>query len=84
MPETKIKMCQVQITIKKRQNLPISNPEPDFHNNNANTKFGENTLIIYSSYCLEKKIMIRRGQITLDEICPLAIPKISTVLVKIH
>ena len=24
--------------------MPISNPKPDFHNINAHTKFGENTL----------------------------------------
>ena len=31
--------------IKIWRNLPISNLKPDFHNINANTKFGENPLM---------------------------------------
>ena len=32
-------------SVKKRQNLAISNPKPDLHNINAHTKFGENPLM---------------------------------------
>ena len=31
-------------SVKIRSNLPISNPKPDIHNINAQTKFGENPL----------------------------------------
>ena len=54
---------------------------PDFHNINAHTKFGKNPLI-FTHYCLELKIRMCGGQITLpkiDKICPLAIQsQIST------
>ena len=33
-----------QMTVKKWQNLPISNPKPDLHNTNAHIKFDENLL----------------------------------------
>ena len=29
-------------SVKNWRNLPFSNPAPEFHNNNARTKFGEN------------------------------------------
>ena len=32
-------------SVKNWRNLPISNPEPDLHNINAHTKFGENPLM---------------------------------------
>ena len=32
-------------SVKILRNLPISNPKPDLHNNNAHTKFGENPLM---------------------------------------
>ena len=35
-----------QITLSKiNENLPISNPKPDFQNTNEHTKLGENLLI---------------------------------------
>ena len=38
-------VSQADNSIKIWQNLPISNPEPDLHNINAHTKFGENPLM---------------------------------------
>ena len=45
-PESKIRVCCGQITVKNRRNSTISNPKTDVHNVNAHTKFGENPLIL--------------------------------------
>ena len=60
------------MSVKNLWNSPISNPEPDLHNINANIKFGENPLK-FTCYDPETKIGICCEQITLseiDEICP--------------
>ena len=38
-------VSQADNSVKNRRNLPISNPKPDLHNINAQTKFGENPLL---------------------------------------
>ena len=38
-------MSRAGNSVKIRQNLPISNPKPDFLNVNAYSKFGENPLL---------------------------------------
>ena len=38
-------VSQADNFVKIWQNLPISNPQPDLHNINAHTKFGENPLM---------------------------------------
>ena len=40
-------------SVKIWRNLPISNQEPDLHNINAHTKFGENPLI-FSQAVIQK------------------------------
>ena len=37
-------MCCGQIILSKKDEMPISNSEPDLNNINAHTKFGENPL----------------------------------------
>ena len=80
-------VSRADTSVKNWQNLPISNPKPDLHNTIAHTKFGENPLVIYSSYSPEMKIWVCLGQITpskIDAICPLAIPnQISTIWMQI-
>ena len=94
LPETKnMGVSRADNSVKIWRNLPISNSNPDFHNINAHTKFGENPLP-FTRYHPETKIRACLGQITLskfDEICSLAIPsQIYTIsmhipsLVKIH
>ena len=39
-------VLQAVNSVKNWQNLPISNPKPDLHSNNAHTKFRENPLIL--------------------------------------
>ena len=60
-------MYSRQTTVKNWPNLPISNPEPDLHNSNAHTKFGEKPIDIYSSYDLETKILMCHGWITVNK-----------------
>ena len=42
-------------SVKIRRNLPISNPKPDIHNINAQTKFGENPLMFTQVIVLKRK-----------------------------
>ena len=50
-----MQICHRQITVKNRQNLPISNLQLDLHNINTHAKFGENPLV-FTQYCLEMKM----------------------------
>ena len=41
-------------SIKNLRNLPISNPKPDLHNINANTKFSENPFM-FTQVIIQKR-----------------------------
>ena len=43
-------------SVKIWRNLPIYNPKPDLHNNNALTKFGENPLIFTQGIIRKRKM----------------------------
>ena len=63
-------------SVKNWRYLPISDSKPGLHNINAHTVWWK-SIDIYLSYCLEMKIQMCHGPITLskiDEICPLSIP----------
>ena len=47
-------MSPADNSIKIGQNLPISNPKPDFHNINAHSKFGEN-LLMFTQVIIRKR-----------------------------
>ena len=53
-----INVSRAANSVKNWQNLPISNPKPDFHNINAHTKFGDNQLT--PSYHSKKKLQMDR------------------------
>ena len=57
VPETKIWMCGGQVTLSKINNFfsPFCNPNPDVHNINAHTKFGENSLTCTQVVILKPK-----------------------------
>ena len=52
-----------QITVKNGRNLPISNPKADFHNINAQTKFGEIPLIF-------PKVIIQKWNLPVSNLKP--------------
>ena len=52
-------VSRADYSIKIWRNLPISNPKPDLHNNNAHTKFGENPLM-FTQVIIRKQKMDRR------------------------
>ena len=59
-------MSRADNSVKIWQNLPISNPKPDFHNNNAHTKFWWKYIDheVYSSYRPETKNGGTDGRLT--------------------
>ena len=76
-----MQVCSGQITLKKSQNLPISNPKTDPHLINAHTKFGENPLTFTEVTVPQQKY---RQLSKIDEICPFGIPnQISSISIHI-
>ena len=53
-------------SVKSWRNLPISNPKPDLHNINAQTKFGENPLMFTQVIIQKRKMDGRMDVPTMD------------------
>ena len=60
---------------QKQRNLPIGNPEPDLHNINAHTKFGENPLVCTQVFARKQKYGIVTDSVKNLHDLPISNPK---------